>query len=215
MKAIQTDYAGCKFRSRLEARWAVFFDALGIVWEYEPEGFDLGPAGWYLPDFRLAAFDHGHDMWVEIKGVMDPTSERKIEAFRDHLWANDGDIPVTKVAVFGDIPNPNAVDDWGPSRADGQVGWDVGFDDNYVWCVGCRGTVGFEFEGRGERVHHATCNPANEYYSGKVRTGDDHRILAAYTAARSARFEHGETPIPPYPWPPATAARNVQKVAAP
>lgn len=29
---IQTRYAGCLFRSRLEARWAVFFDHLGIRW---------------------------------------------------------------------------------------------------------------------------------------------------------------------------------------
>ena len=28
-------------RSRLEARWAVFFDTAGIAWQYEPEGFDL------------------------------------------------------------------------------------------------------------------------------------------------------------------------------
>jgi len=34
-----TKYAGITFRSRLEARWAVFFDALGISWEYEPETF--------------------------------------------------------------------------------------------------------------------------------------------------------------------------------
>jgi len=42
MKAIPTRYAGCHFRSRLEARWAVFFDRLGVAWQYEPEGYDLG-----------------------------------------------------------------------------------------------------------------------------------------------------------------------------
>ena len=42
IKAIETVYKGYKFRSRLEARWAVFFDALGVEWEYEPEGFELG-----------------------------------------------------------------------------------------------------------------------------------------------------------------------------
>lgn len=31
IKAIETSYAGCRFRSRLEARWAVFFDTLGIA----------------------------------------------------------------------------------------------------------------------------------------------------------------------------------------
>ncbi len=52
IRAIETEYAGCWFRSRLEARWAVFFDSLGLRWEYEAEGFDLGAdLGWYLPDF--------------------------------------------------------------------------------------------------------------------------------------------------------------------
>ena len=32
-------------RSRLEARWSVFFDALGLAWRYQIEGFDLGAAG--------------------------------------------------------------------------------------------------------------------------------------------------------------------------
>ena len=41
MKAIQTQYQGRLFRSRLEARWAVFLDALGVRWQYEPEGFVL------------------------------------------------------------------------------------------------------------------------------------------------------------------------------
>lgn len=53
IKAIETKYKGYKFRSRLEARWAVFFDALGVQWEYEKEGYDLGDAGYYLPDFWL------------------------------------------------------------------------------------------------------------------------------------------------------------------
>ncbi len=39
--AIETHYAGCRFRSRLEARWAVFFDAIGIEWQYEPQGFEI------------------------------------------------------------------------------------------------------------------------------------------------------------------------------
>jgi hypothetical protein len=70
IKAIETQYAGCRFRSRLEARWAVFFDALDIAWEYEPEGFEL-PSGRYLPDFRL----HGRlvwgPLWFEVKPFRD------------------------------------------------------------------------------------------------------------------------------------------------
>ena len=71
IRAIETRYKGYRFRSRLEARWAVFFDALEIPWEYEPEGYDLGTTGppgdqivypWYLPDFRIDGA-----MFVEIK----------------------------------------------------------------------------------------------------------------------------------------------------
>ena len=53
IKAIQTEYRGYLFRSRLEARWAVFFDACGVEYEYEPEGYDLGSGLMYLPDFLL------------------------------------------------------------------------------------------------------------------------------------------------------------------
>jgi hypothetical protein len=53
IKAIETEYKGYKFRSRLEARWAVFFDTLGIDWVYEVEGFNVQGFGWYLPDFYL------------------------------------------------------------------------------------------------------------------------------------------------------------------
>lgn len=57
MQAIETRYKGYRFRSRLEARWAVFFDALGIEWQYEPEGFILDDGTMYLPDFYLPLFD--------------------------------------------------------------------------------------------------------------------------------------------------------------
>lgn len=50
--AIETEYAGVRFRSRLEARWAVFFDALGLKWEHEPEAYTDGTT-WYTPDFWL------------------------------------------------------------------------------------------------------------------------------------------------------------------
>lgn len=69
IKAIETKYKGYRFRSRLEARWAVFFDAMGYKWEYEPEGFDLDGV-YYLPDFRIAEKDSNGDFnvfWFEVK----------------------------------------------------------------------------------------------------------------------------------------------------
>ena len=60
IKAIETTYKGYRFRSRLEARWAVFFDTLGIKWQYENEGYQKEvelntglKTLRYLPDFFL------------------------------------------------------------------------------------------------------------------------------------------------------------------
>lgn len=63
MKAIETRIYGCRFRSRLEARWAVAFTEAKIEWEYEPEGFDLDGVGPYLPDFWLPQ----ESIWCEVK----------------------------------------------------------------------------------------------------------------------------------------------------
>ena len=50
---LETLYHGVYFRSKTEARFAVFLDCLGIKWEYEPQGFDLGNGLKYLPDFKI------------------------------------------------------------------------------------------------------------------------------------------------------------------
>jgi hypothetical protein len=69
LRAIETHYNNYRFRSRTEARWAVFYDTLGIKYEYEKEGFDLDGV-WYLPDFWLPE----QQCWIEIKG-QEPTAE--------------------------------------------------------------------------------------------------------------------------------------------
>ena len=77
IRAIETVYDGYRFRSRLEARWAVFFNALGIEYEYEKEGYDLGEHGWYLPDFWLPQVQ----MWAEVKaGPLNESELAKLEA---------------------------------------------------------------------------------------------------------------------------------------
>ena len=48
---IETIYKGYRFRSRLEARWAVFMDACGADWEYEPEGILAVSYAEQEPDF--------------------------------------------------------------------------------------------------------------------------------------------------------------------
>lgn len=83
IQTLPTFYAGTKFRSRLEARWAIFFDHCGIKWEYEPEGYLLEDGTCYLPDFLL----HGlvgrveGDLFVEVKGKLTEEDAKKISMF--------------------------------------------------------------------------------------------------------------------------------------
>ena len=62
IKAIPTMYGGVQFRSRLEARWAAFFDLVEWRWEYEPLDLDG-----YVPDFVLRFVE---PIAVEIKPLM-------------------------------------------------------------------------------------------------------------------------------------------------
>lgn len=80
MKAIETTYNGYRFRSRLEARWAIFFDCLKIRWDYETEGFILDNGQYYLPDFWLPGFD----CYAEVKPKEFTPTEYKKALLLDH-----------------------------------------------------------------------------------------------------------------------------------
>lgn len=83
--ALPTTYQGVRFRSRLEARWAVFFDFINVKWSYEPHLFDLSERR-YLPDFHLTWLKHRPEqaderrsVWYEVKPnrhFMDASWER-------------------------------------------------------------------------------------------------------------------------------------------
>lgn len=92
IKPIETFYNGYRFRSRLEARWAVFFDHCGIKYEYEPEGFALSDGEKYLPDFYLPE----QDTYVEVKGIgaIDISFDGKYACF------GPGREPAEKYAYF-------------------------------------------------------------------------------------------------------------------
>lgn len=87
IKAIPTKYGGTLFRSRLEARWAAFFDLIGIRWIYEP--FELD--GW-TPDFMISlpedAFREVEDtrLLVEVKPIDMQQFRNK---FRVHMVGDD------------------------------------------------------------------------------------------------------------------------------
>jgi hypothetical protein len=82
-KAIETRAYGCRFRSRLEARWAVFFTEMEWRWEFEPEGFQT-PQGGYLPDFKVHP-GTGAARWFEVKPYL---SEAADPTPGDARWAH-------------------------------------------------------------------------------------------------------------------------------
>jgi hypothetical protein len=84
VKAIETRWKGWRFRSRTEARWAVFLEALGIGFEYEAEGYHL-PSGPYLPDFVITSVPDApansvsQRLFLEVKpDVMTPAEQTKV-----------------------------------------------------------------------------------------------------------------------------------------
>jgi hypothetical protein len=78
IRPIETHYRGYRFRSRLEARWALCLDAVDLKWEYEPEGYNMDGT-LYLPDFRLER------VWLEIKPPRDipPQELSKCSKFQE------------------------------------------------------------------------------------------------------------------------------------
>lgn len=189
IKAIETRYKGYRFRSRLEARWAVFFDALGIEWIYEPEGVVLPDGRFYLPDFFLPSVNDG--MFVEIKGG---TDDGKLDALCQATGAAGF---VTSLDPF-DFIHGDGEDAWL-----GADSWDT--PCKFCTCPWC-GKIGFQFDGRGARVcgykaHHkdqesallAIKHAGHWRADDKCYTHDDPKILAAANKARGARFEHGES----------------------
>jgi hypothetical protein len=83
-KAKETRYNGYLFRSRLEARWAVFFDTLGAEYYYEAEGYEVDTGIRYLPDFIL------------------PTSNMVLEVKPDTTYGSREEVEkaVTKITSF-------------------------------------------------------------------------------------------------------------------
>lgn len=187
-KAIETHYNGYRFRSRLEARWAVFFDALRVDYEYEKQGYDLGEAGCYLPDFWLPAWQ----CWVEIKATPEHvTAHEKAKA-----WALARHTSALVFMFFRcDLPDIR-IDDGMPTfphygryyAPDGAWGGLMAFG---VCCQCDRVTLGYH------GGHYVHCAPAYDFQHCSTNAlgdgvSDDPRIVQAFQYAKSARFEHGE-----------------------
>jgi hypothetical protein len=126
LTAIPTRYAGCHFRSRLEARWAVAFDSLGLRWEYEHQGYlcshrlslEEGTIP-YLPDFWFPDLGlHG-----EVKAALDEAELLRLLDCAASLSSGDGggcgfDNDGHNFVVFGEIPRGLVMPDGSISESD-------------------------------------------------------------------------------------------------
>ena len=202
MKPIQTQYRGYLFRSRLEARWAVFFDACGVKWEYEPEGYRLENGICYLPDFllydvQLGGYGFGSDisdirsLYVEVKGQMSQAESEKIMAFYKagltDGWPAASENPIL---VVSDIPAGGTLDGMYASveaEKHRASRWKTrAFSFATVDGMDCTAFPGINREGYLELF-----GESGEY---NRRFIDRKATEQAYRLARQARFEYGETP---------------------
>ena len=191
MKPIETFYNGYRFRSRLEARWAVFFDALGVEYDYEPEGFDLGNGLYYLPDFKIKCWgtrgeinDKPFDLWIEVKGEMTQEDADKIYEFAGQIVYYDQWSMYkieNPVLVVGNIPHPYTY-----------------FDSmyNYKEMNGIRiYPWNYETIDGDYYAAYPAVKDGRFYLDGAdYMTMNPYVIRDAFVKARQARFEHGETP---------------------
>jgi hypothetical protein len=180
IKAIETQYKGYRFRSRLEARWAVFFDACGYNWEYEPEGFDLGNGVYYLPDFKIFGEDDNGDtnvFWVEVKASEEGLSDPKVEAFRAAIRNDPEASPCKGYGDFIVLDGPPA-----EKLYYGTFNFTGGNKRQWLMEPFYRGRPSFwDCEG---------------YHEGLVITGAAGYVgKSPIKEALSARFEHGETKL--------------------
>jgi hypothetical protein len=180
MRAIETIYNGYRFRSRLEARWAVFFDAVGMPYRYELEGFNRGPVN-YLPDFWfpngiiMLGEDTPHrNVWAEVKPAVELTGEARAK-IANLVWRSSNSL----LLLTGD-PGPEATLRYfafDPERQE-HYAPDVKWIDR-----GPDRDIGLM------RLDHwqAITDPDTRQIAAELTRTP--RLLAAYSAARQARFD--------------------------
>lgn len=173
IKPIETKYNGFRFRSRLEARWAIFFDMIGLKYEYEVEGFEMNGIR-YLPDFYIPSLDR----WFEIKAK--PLSEYEMKKCEEFCFNKDNEN--IKFSVL--VGSPEAV------KIDAFAGI-----MEYVW--------EWPSEKYSDNVRFLAPEELSEkeYYSRFMRglwvvpDVTEEELATAAVAAREARFEFGERPV--------------------
>lgn len=195
IKAIETEYNGYKFRSRLEARWAVFFDALGIEYQYEPEGLVLSDGSKYLPDFYLPWFSS----YFEVKSLDTFYDQKK----HGDAYKKISDGAYTSkwpgIIVYGDPVEYECEafcqesDDGGGGSYWGNSGAVIGLHPSTHEPYLC-----FKYDRRDRSFFSDWATLKDIHFENecdyKAEDFVSMPVTMAALKARQARFEHGETP---------------------
>ena len=179
IKAIETYYQGIWFRSRLEARWAVFFTRMGVKWEYEREGYQFDNYC-YLPDFWIPEMK----AYCEVKPAATQETPDGVRAqmFQSLLYAGTPSVPV--YIIWGSLgPDDHRIQQ--PHEDYEGVG-----DMRFAECRRCGGLSYHHINDSGWGMW--TCGvecPGERVAFGSVDDSwDNLKISKAYIAARSERF---------------------------
>jgi hypothetical protein len=204
IKAIETHYNGYRFRSRLEARWAIFFDAMGIKWEYELQGFVLGDGTPYLPDFYLPELASALPLDLIPLGMYAEVKAPGVAFDKAERFACDGRMPVL---LLDGTPDLRSYGYWtNREKVKPKPG-------ATITCLSCslsnhrqcaadpclygsnsmRLALGTFYLDQGE-WHNYFLFETTPHNDGPVDVKTEARMRVAVKAARQARFEHGETP---------------------
>lgn len=187
LKAIDTPYRGRLFRSRLEARWAVFYDALAVRWEYEREGYKLPGRIRYLPDFKFWT-PQGNYRWLEIKS-WNVTSDPKFDAFCKALEYSNESATLVSGTPLEWLENGNSF--CPRCGVPHKSSW--GAD---IYCFSCdmETPCGGGHKSEANGVLNTTWRPHKGSICVKLPELQRFRrgVEAAAVKAQSARFEYGE-----------------------
>lgn len=214
LKPIETFYKGYKFRSRLEARWAVFFDALGLKWQYEVEGFNLSDGRYYLPDFRVTSSKE-LVYWYEVKPSEDK-GDGKLQRFALDWGAKHPDDRTTDFAILSGDP-VDVLND-GLELLKGFKSRGRFFENKFCVCPRCAGIYSMSIADHDyEDIFfscytcdfHTPCGSGNPEEVGAIANVIPHKgdlrvsvenlkgyinkIETACNTARSARFEQKQS----------------------
>ncbi len=182
MRPKQTKYKNIFFRSRTEARWAVFFDVIGYRWQYEEEGYLLSSNEGYLPDFKLLLPDDSI-FYAEVKHYeFDDLGDEKIITLRK--FCRESDVPLL---ILPGTPEYRAYNLIFPDHNDNS--FCAALFQDYTPYIRIADEYWFRYlvmDSNGRFMLDVDDRSARKSFGRKY-------VEAIYTA-RSAHFEHGENP---------------------